>query len=400
MEPQLKPASRRSGRMSGTASQTRQLMQVVYSLTLGGSERLACDLALHLDPDRVRSRICALTAGGPMAKTLEEAAIPFDIIGCPPGVQWRVMSKLHRLFRESRADVVQTHHIKQLFYSSLGARMAGATLVHVEHEYFSLRKNRPRRGLRLLARFCSRIVAVGEEIKTFLVNEVGLPSSKVTVIPNGVDLTHYTPWPRVVRSALGLQPRVRLIGHVGRLEPEKDQVSLLHAFRLVADTHPDARFVIIGDGSQRSELERLGKTLGIAGRVAFFGFRQDVADFLPHLDVFVLSSLNEGLPISMLEAMACARPVVATALGEIPRVICDGVNGVMVPPGNPAALARAITSVLQQPVWGRAMGVEARRLIEERFSLTRVIEQYQDLYDSLPLRPPHRRHPNWGVRAS
>lgn len=384
----------------GGVSQTRRLMQVVYSLTLGGSERLACDLALRLDPDRVRSCICALTAGGPMAKTLQEAAIPFYVVGCPPGVQWRVMAKLYRLFRENRADVVQTHHIKQLFYGGIGARMAGAALVHVEHETFSLREDRPRRGLRLLARICDQIVAVGDEIKTHLVNEVGLPPSKVTVIPNGVDLTRYAPQPRVARQVLGLHPQGRLVGHVGRLEPEKDQVSLLHAFRLVADTHADVRFVIIGDGSQRSELERLAQALGIAGRVAFLGFRQDVADFLPHLELFVLSSLNEGLPIAMLEAMACARPVVTTALGEIPRVIRDGVNGMTVPPGHPAMLARAITSVLEHPAGGRAMGVQARQLIEERFSLTRVVEQYQDLYDSLPLRPPHRRHPSWAVGPS
>jgi len=370
----------------------RQLMQVVYSLTLGGSERLACDLAMRLDHDRVRSGICALTAGGPLAKTLEDAAIPFYVIGCPPGIQWGVMLKLYRLFRANRIDVVQTHHIKQLFYSGLGARMAGAALVHVEHEYFTLRKGVARRGLRMMALICDRIVVVGDEIKTHLVNEVGLPPSKVTVIHNGIDVGCYMPWPRVPREALGLRPDVRLIGHVGRLEPEKDQASLLHSFRMVANTHPHTRLVIIGDGSQRVALERLGEALGIAGRVDFFGFRQDVADFLPHLELFVLSSLNEGLPLSMLEAMACARPVVATALGEIPRVIRDGVNGVTVPPADPAALAHAITAVLEHPEQSQAMGVEARRLVEEQFSLARTVEQYQALYDSLPppvgLRPP------------
>jgi len=234
-----------------------------------------------------------------------------------------------------------------------------------------------------MAPLCHHIVAIGDDVKTFLVNGVGLPAARITVIPNGVDVARYQPEPRRARDTLGLQPHHRLIGHVARLEPEKDQVSLLQAFRTVADAHPDVRLVIVGDGSQRRELERAATELGVEGRVDFLGVREDVPDLLPHFDVFVLSSSSEGLPLSILEAMACARPVVATAVGEISRVVTNGVTGMTVPPGNAPALAHAMSMMLDRPAWAAAMGAAARRLVESAYSLTRVVEQYQALYASV-----------------
>lgn len=359
------------------------LMQVVYSLLHGGSERLAYDLAARLDAAQVRSSICALTTGGPLAETLACAGIPYRVLQCPPGRRWRMLVRLHRLFREQQVDIVQTHHVKQLAYSGLGARLAGARLVHVEHDCSSLRAPRARRCLRHLAPLCHRIVVVGEVIRDFLVSDVGLSASQISVIPNGVDLARYRPEPVLSRGMLGLPSSGRLIGHVGRLEIEKDHGTLLGAFAIVAYRCADARLVIVGDGSQRSELQHAAYALGLATRVHFLGLRDDVAELLPHLDVFVLSSRNEGLPFALLEAMACARPVVATSVGEIPRVIQHEVSGLTVSPGDPKTLANALTAVLDNRPLATAMGATARHLVEERYSLTRVISQYEDVYRSL-----------------
>lgn len=360
----------------------RHVMQVVYSLDRAGSERVACDLALTLDPSRFRSSVCALSHGGPLAEPLKERAVPSHVVGCKPGAQWHVIPQLYRLFRASRVDVVQTHHLKQLMYSLIGARLAGAALVHVEHEYFTLKAPRERRRLRWTARLCHRVVAVGEEIRQFLVREAGLPPHKVVVIRNAVDTTRYAPRARASREACGL-PRGRLIGHVARLEAEKDQQTLLRAFRIVLERCGEARLLIVGDGSRRAQLHESARSLGIGQRVEFLGLRHDVAELLPHVDAFVLSSVNEGLPMAVLEAMACARPVVATAVGELPRVIHDGITGLTVPPGDPAPLAAALAVVLERPAWAAAMGRAGRRLIEEQFSLTASVAQYEALYESL-----------------
>lgn len=361
----------------------RHVTQVVYSLLRGGSERLAYELARRLDATTTRSSICALAMGGPMAETLADAGIPFRVLGCAPGRQWFLIPALYRFFREQRVDVVQTHHVKQLVYSGLGARLAGAKLVHVEHDCWSLRAPRAQRCLRALAPLCHRIVVVGDGIRDFLVNNVGLPASQLSVIPNGVDLVRYRPQPTRTREMLGLPTKGRLIGHVGRLEPEKDLDTLLGSFAIVAYAGSDARLVIVGDGSLRSALQRAARALGLSGRVHFLGNRTDVADLLPHLDVFVLSSRNEGLPFSLLEAMACGRPVVATAVGEIPRVIQHEVTGMMVSPGDPKTLANALAGVLNRRPAAASMGCAARHVIEERYSLARVVGQYQELYSSL-----------------
>jgi glycosyltransferase involved in cell wall biosynthesis len=182
---------------------------------------------------------------------------------------------------------------------------------------------------------------------------------------------------------------------VGRLDPLKDQPSLLRAFRLVAAEHPDTHLVIAGDGPLRGDLERLAASLEIRERVLLLGARADVADLLPHFEVFVMASISEGLPLSILEAMACARPVVATGVGDIPGTVQDGVSGVIVPPGRAEALAAALSGLLASPTRVAAFGHAGRLAAERRFSLTSTVEQYEALYRSLLV---HRQGPS--VRAS
>jgi glycosyltransferase involved in cell wall biosynthesis len=370
-------------------------MQVVHSLQLGGSERLACDLARSLDPGKVQSSVCAIDLDGPLGEELAQAGLPFYVMGREPRLDCRLIPRLYSLFRHTGTQVVQTHHLTQLIYAGLGARLAGAALVHVEHDYFSLAAPRRKRLLRGLGRLCHRVVAVGDEIGHFLTRQVGLRASRVMVIPNGVDLARYSPTPRVRRDALGLPLGRRLVGHVGRLDPLKDQPSLLRAFRLVAAEHPDTHLVIAGDGPLRGDLEQLAASLGIRERVLLLGSRGDVADLLPHFEIFVMASLSEGLPLSILEAMACARPVVATGVGDIPGTVQDGVSGVIVPPGRPEGLAAALSGLLTSSARAAAFGHAGRLAAERRFSFRSTVQQYEALYRSLPV---HRQGPS--VHAS
>jgi glycosyltransferase involved in cell wall biosynthesis len=358
-------------------------MQVVHALCRGGSETLSRDLAMSFDRSWLRSSICALDGSGPLAEDLDRIGVPYHVVGRRPGFDWRLVPRLRRLFRRARVDIVQTHHLVPLVYAGPAARLAGARLVHVEHEHFTFTRPRARHLLRVLAPFCHRLLVVGPEIKDFLVREVGLRPSRITVIPNGVDLTRYTPEGRKPRELFGYSREDRLIGHVARLEPVKDQATLLHAFKTVLPTHPEARLVILGDGSLRGQLEGLAVELGIDKRVDFLGLRRDVADLLPHTEFFALSSRNEGLPLSILEAMACARPVVSTAVGAIPGVVRDRVTGLTVPPGDPAALAASFITMLEHPDQARTMGLAARRLIQKEFGLDQTVRRYEAVYRSL-----------------
>jgi glycosyltransferase involved in cell wall biosynthesis len=366
-------------------------MQVVHALCRGGSESLSRDLAVSFDPSWLRPSICALDSSGPLAEDLDRIGIPYHVMGRRPGFDWRLVLKLHRLFRKTHVNIVQTHHLVPLVYAGPAARLAGARLVHVEHEHFTFTRPRARHLLKALAPLCHRFVVVGQEIKDFLVNEVGFRPSRITVIPNGVDLRRYSPEVRGPRELFGYSKEDRLIGHVARLEPVKDQTTLLHAFKSVLTTHPNARLVIIGDGSLRSELETLSVDLGIGKRVDFLGLRQDVADLLPHTEFFALSSRNEGLPLSILEAMACARPVVSTAIGAIPAVVRHRITGLTVQPRDPAALAASFITLLEHPDEARRMGLAARRLIQEEYGLDQTTRRYEAVYRSILPRPVGHR---------
>lgn len=361
------------------------LMQVTYSLGVGGSEFVARDLALGLRSLGVRCSICAVDMGGPVAEELNLAGISSRVMGRRPGFDWRLVLRFARLFLRERPDIVQTHHLTQLVYAGVAARLAGARLVHVEHEFFSLMHPTSKRRLSILAPLCHRIVAVGDQVRTFLVKEIGIDEGRVETIRNGIDLTRYTLEPRRSREALGLATNARLIGHVARLEADKDQGTLLRAFRTVHDKHPSTRLVLVGDGTLRRHLCDAAAGLGILDHVDFLGLRHDVPDLLPHMDVFALSSLREGLPLAVLEAMASGRAVVATAVGELPRLIEDGVTGRTVPPRSPAALADAISAVLDSASTAERLGRAARQTVERRFNLTTTIRSYRAIYDSLLL---------------
>jgi glycosyltransferase involved in cell wall biosynthesis len=227
------------------------------------------------------------------------------------------------------------------------------------------------------------VVVVGEDLKRFFVESVGLDPSRLVVINNGVEVGRYALGRARQRTDLGLPPEGRLIGHVARLDPAKDQTSLIRAFLLASHAHPDIRLVIVGDGPSRSVLEELAENLGIRKRIEFLGSRIDVQELLPHFDVFVLSSIHEGLPLALLEAMASARPVIVTAVGEIPRIVQSGLTGVVVPPGSPRAVADALVSLLCRPTDAETLGRAAQAAVTARYSLTSTIRQYEALYRSL-----------------
>ena len=355
---------------------TPHVMQVVYALSPGGSEMLASAIASAGVAQGLRMSVCALHRGGALAPRLRARGVTTHAIERPDGFQPGALARMYRLFRRERATVVLTHHLGQLFYSALGARLAGCRLLHVEHEHFTLLPPKARRQLRLAARLAERVVGVSEEVVEFLVREVGLPPAKVALIRNGVDAVRFAPPTGGERAALGVPAGVPVAGTVGRLDPVKDHATLLAGFRRVLETVPEARLVIVGEGEMRPQVEAFVALYGLQGRVVLLGERLDVAALLPGLDVFVLSSFNEGLSLALLEAMACARPVVVTDVGAAAGVVGDGRAGLVVPPKDPEALAAAVARLLQDREAAARLGSTGRRLIEQRYDLRETVAAY------------------------
>ena len=289
------------------------------------------------------------------------------------------MLRLWKAFRAFRPDVVHTHHLYELFYAWPGALLCGARIIHTEHEFHSLQDGRARRRLRRLSAVCHGVTAVNEDTAAYLRDGVGIHGRKVVTIGNGIEVDRFQGC-RDVRASLGIDPSCPVVGMVARLEAPKNHPLLLRAFRRVMGQFPEARLLLVGDGSRREELEGLAMSLGIRDRTLFVGARRDIPELLASMDVVALISDREGLPMAILEAMAAGHPVVATDVGGIGTVVRQHETGLLVPAGDEAGLTASLAGLIGDRDLARRMGENGRALIKERHAFNRVIAQYLSLY--------------------
>jgi sugar transferase (PEP-CTERM/EpsH1 system associated) len=297
--------------------------------------------------------------------------------------RWNAL-RMARLLRSLRPDIVHSRNWSCVD-AIIGARLAGVPIViHSEHGREASdpegRNGIRRFGRRLLAPMVNQFVTVSHDLARWLVEDIGLPRRKVLSIRNGVDTVRFSPGGRQdARAVLGIGPESLVFGTVGRLDPVKDQVGLLEAFGRLAN-EPRAVLVIAGDGPCRPALEAKVAALGLRGRVRLLGEREDVPAVLAAIDVFVLSSVGEGMSNAILEAMATGLPVVATRVGGNPELVVDGTTGFLVEPRSPEALALPLYRYLVDPGLLARHGRAARDLAEAEFSLERMVGAYEHLY--------------------
>ncbi len=360
------------------------LMHVVHTLMVGGMERLVVDLVEGLSPDRYDRYVCCLDQRGPLADELEGRGVTVYCLNKGSGVRWDLPWKVRRLIRRLGIAVVHTHNLSGLLYGGVGATLAGVkVIVHTEHgrdlDYYHSR--RWQRLERVLTRLASRVVSVSRPIFDELRYVQGIPLSRLLLISNGVRIERYETAPvHDLRARLGIAESDRVIGIVARLVPVKDHLTMLRAMVAVIRAIPEARLVVVGSGPLRSELETQAARLGIASRVTFLGNRLDVADLLGLMEIFALSSLSEGMSMTILEAMAARRPVVATDVGGNSWLVHHEKTGLLVPSQQPDRLADAIVRLLYDRVWAAQLGLAGYELVRERFQLDQVVQQYNDLY--------------------
>ncbi|MBI4536536.1 MAG: glycosyltransferase family 4 protein [candidate division NC10 bacterium] len=288
---------------------------------------------------------------------------------------------LRRLIKRIRPDIVHTHSSKAGFLGRLAARLAGVRHIvytphgHIFDGYFSPAATKTFIGLeQVAARWTDRFVTLSDdEARDHLRHGIGQPEQFVT-IPSGVDLG-----PVIGAQPLHIATGRPVVGTVARLAPVKGIAYLVRAAPRVLASVPDARFLIVGDGEQRMALEREARDLGLADRIHFTGFREDVPALIAGMDFFVLPSLNEGMGRVLVMAMARGKPIVATRVGGVPELLGEGEAGLLVPPADPAALAGAICSLLQDPVRLRAIA-EAGRRRAPQYSADKMVKSLAELY--------------------
>ena len=336
---------------------------------------LGCDCRLMLIENRHRRdpQVSALAA----RHGVQPEALP-----CRGRWDGQAIRRLRSYLREEGIEVLHAHGYKARLFAWRAARglpVRLATTCHgFVHDTLAL-KLYDWMDRWTLRRF-PRVAAVSDDMSRQL-RGYGVPSAALSIIANGVDLDRFRDAPPTLRAELS--PPGPLLGAVGRLSAEKGLDGLLRAAAALAAHFPELRLALVGDGPLRGELEQLASKLGIADRVTFTGRREDMPGVYASLDALLLPSLDEGLPMVVLEAMAAGRPVIASRVGAIDHVIRDGENGVLAPPGDVEALRAAIERLLAEPALGARLGAAARATIEKQFSAAHMAAAYLQLYDDM-----------------
>jgi glycosyltransferase involved in cell wall biosynthesis len=308
-----------------------------------------------------------------------------DLIPLAPRTEMDLSAawKFSRLLKRLRPDIVHAHDPHGIAMASLALSLGGAAdaggpaLVASRRVDFHLKGNS---FSRWKYRQVDCFIAASEAIRQMLVAD-GVPADRTVTVHEGIDVEHVLAAPAVnVHEAFWLPHHAPVVGNVAALVPHKGQRYLVDAAHLVVQEIPDARFVILGEGELRDHLEKQVREHHLEKHVLLPGFRTDVLGCLKGFDLFVMSSVTEGLGTSLLDAMACSRPIVATRAGGIPEIVEDGVNGLLVPPRDAASLAKAIVRALQDDRLRQRLGEAGFDRVRARFTVERMVEATAAIY--------------------
>lgn len=375
----------RSIDFSAESERALRVMFVITSMPVGGAETLLVNLVRRMDRARFEPELCCLKHFGPLGEELAREVPAFaGLISNKYDVA--VLGRLTKLLRARQIDAVVTVGTggDKMFWGRLAAWRAGVPVILSALHSTGLPDHVEWLNRRL-APITDGFIAVAAAHGEYLASAEGCPAKKVFVVPNGVDTERFAPMAAdpALGDALNLPPGAPLAAIVAALRPEKDHELFLRAARRVADRIADARFLVVGDGPRRAELEAFAKELGLWDRVHFLGTRGDIPQLLNLADVLVLSSRMEANPVSILEALACGKPVVAPRVGSIRETIEDGANGFLYPAGDESQLAAGIARLLADPELARRMGQVGRTRVVADWSLERMVEGYQSLIERI-----------------
>lgn len=362
------------------------ICQLLHTLHVGGAEVLAARLARRLR-ERWRFVFVCLDELGTLGEELRAEGFAVEVVGrsgLDVGSAWR----LGRLFGRHKVDLVQAHQYTPFFYALAARlmRLSGVPVLFTEHGRHQPDYPRRKRMLfnRLALRRRDRVVAVGEAVRRALVANEGIPEGRIEVLYNGIDTDRFVPPSPGERAAarreLGLSPDDLAVVQVARLDYLKDHPTAVRAVGRVARQRPGVRLLLVGEGPERDKIEAEVRRLGLEESVLFLGLRKDVGRLLGAADLFLLTSTSEGIPLTIIEAMAAGLPVVSTDVGGTAEVVVEGQTGSLAPARDDAALAGAILRLAGDPALRRRQGEAGRQRAKDRFSEQAMAERYDRAY--------------------
>lgn len=385
------------------------VMHIILNLDIGGAQEVVRTLVKYMIREGHRPIVCTFK-DGPLRQEIEQLGVPVEIL---PDRRYsiltphrfalemfRIRKELILLIRKHQVQVIQTHLLQSLDFLAATLRFMplAPSIYWTVHNYnFTLRSEdlprfhwllRPKQIVyrllwHLLIHWIDGVIAVSEEVQDAILKNIGsITENKITVISNGVDLERYREPidKQLIRKTLGLAEDAKLLLVVAMLREQKGHHYLIEAASRVVPQFPDLHILIVGDGVLKEDLIAQTKHLGLQEYVHFLGIRDDIPRLLAGSDTFVLPSLWEGLPMSLIEAMASALPIVATEVSGSKQVMVSGVTGLLVPPGDSQRLAEAILEVISHPQWGTEMGRAAQERVEKEYSAVKQVREHITLY--------------------
>lgn len=376
-----------------------RVMHVVHSFGVGGLENVIVQLINRLPPTRFEHVVLALTTVSDFHRRIVRPDVRFIELHKSPGHAVPLYPRLYRLLRELRPDVLHTCNLAALEIVPLAWLACVPLRVHAEHGWDAHdpqgRNPRYQRLRRLYRPFVSHYVAVSRDLDDYLGRAVGVPARRRSLVANGVDTDTFAPvhgLPGTVPGCPFEPGKHWLVGTVGRMQTVKNQPLLAHAFVCALQSYPamrdSARLVIVGEGPLRVDVERVLADAGMADLAWLPGVRDDVADVLRLLNLFVLPSQAEGTSCTLQEAMASGLPVVATAVGGSPDLVQEGITGHLVPQDDAQALVDAMVRAFNERDVCVSQGQAGREHALRHFAISTMVRQYQQLFDPLAGRGP------------
>ena len=368
-----------------------KIVFVITSTGVGGAEKMLYHTSTLLDRTRYAPSICSLKEKGAIARNVEAAGIEVHCLSMTDGEQFggwcaslAALFRLTRYVMKVRPTIVHSFLFRANILSRIAASLARVPLVISSVRVMGGEKNYHHTVEKVTSFMVDHYITVSESVKAHLIRTASIPDNKITTIYNGVALNdHCGASHGDQHPPCGLKAHDRFLLTVGRLHRQKGYDCLIQAFAQVRKECSALKLLIVGEGEEENNLKNLAKSLDLTDQVIFAGLRLDSDTLYPFAELFILPSRWEGMPNAVLEAMAAGKPVVATEVGGVPELVLHGETGILVPPGDPDALAHAILDLCTDPVKAHTMGAAARVRVQEHFRIAAMIEKTDGLYQEL-----------------
>lgn len=362
------------------------LMEVIYSFEEAGSEILAGSIARYLNSKSMNISVCATHTGtGPLSKLLDAEHINCYAMECEAKSWLGKRFALYKLFKRKNIDVLHIHHMSIFILCYWPAKLAGVRKIIVtEHTHYDIDININKKLYNLCKKYVQRadiVTVIHHELGKYFQNNFNIPSEKLKVIPNGVDTFKFSPNEKLDKPNYSPDSNKPIVlGCVARFHPDKDHKNLIEAVRIaLSNSHREIHLLLIGDGILRHDLEKQVEDCNLVKNVTFMGARSDVADLYHELDIFVLPSKTEGVPLVLLEALSSGIPCIATAVGGIPELL-QNTAGICVEKQNSTELANAIVTLVNNEDMRKQLSSQGRTNVLKYYDQDLVFNQYTELF--------------------